>query len=517
MLKKLLIANRGEIAIRIAQAAAELGIATVGVHSEDDATSLHVRRVDEVRALKGKGAAAYLDIAGMIAAAKTSGCDSVHPGYGFLSENAEFARACAAAKLVFVGPTPDQLDLFGDKGRARAHAAKSKVPLLPGTDGPADLTGFRAFFERHAKSGIMVKAIAGGGGRGMRPVREAGELAEAVERCAAEAKAAFGNPALYAERLIDRARHIEVQIVGDGKGGIVALGERDCTVQRRNQKIVELAPSPNLKPALRKKIVAAAVAMAKVVKYRSLGTFEFLVDNRSGDFFFIEANPRLQVEHTVTEEVWGVDLVKTQLRLASGTNLKDTGIAAAKPRGHAIQLRINMETMSADGSAKPGGGTLTAFEPPTGPGVRVDSYGYAGYRTNPNFDSLLAKLIVHSPSPDFADALARAERALAAFRLEGAPSNIAFLRAVVADPAFRADKVHTRFIDEHAASLIAKAGKLEPGLYRPGRGSMRSIRWPCWPSARRGPRRRQPPRPTMRPKARWRCRRRCRAPSSASR
>ena len=465
MLKKLLIANRGEIAIRIAQAAAELGIATVGVHSEDDATSLHVRRVDQARALEGRGAAAYLDIAAVIAAAKEAGCDSVHPGYGFLSENAEFARACAAARLVFVGPTSDQLDLFGDKARARAHAAKNKVPLLPGTDGATDLAGLRAFFGKHAKAGVMVKAIAGGGGRGMRPVRKAGELAEAVERCAAEAKAAFGNPALYAERLVDRARHIEVQIVGDGKGGIAALGERDCTVQRRNQKIVEVAPSPHLKEALRKKIVAAASTMAKAVKYRSLGTFEFLVDDRTGDFFFIEANPRLQVEHTVTEEVWGVDLVKTQLRLASGASLKDTGVTTAAPRGHALQLRINMETMSADGSAKPGGGTLTVFEPPSGPGVRVDSYGYAGYRTNPNFDSLLAKLIVHSPSPDFADALLRAERALAAFRLEGTPSNIAFLRAVIADPAFRADKVHTRFVDEHAAALIAKAGKLEPGLY----------------------------------------------------
>ena len=465
MLKKLLIANRGEIAIRIAQAAAELGIATVGIHSEDDATSLHVRRVDEVRTLKGRGAAAYLDIAAVIAAAKEAGCDSVHPGYGFLSENAEFARACAAAKLIFVGPTPDQLDLFGDKARARAHAGKHKVPVLPGTAGAMDLEGVRAFFDKHAKAGVMIKAIAGGGGRGMRPVRKAGELAEAVERCAAEAKAAFGNSALYAERLVDRARHIEVQIVGDGKGGIAALGERDCTVQRRNQKIVELAPSPNLREALRKRIVAAASTMAKAVKYRSLGTFEFLVDDRTGDFFFIEANPRLQVEHTVTEEVWGVDLVRTQLGLASGASLKDTGVTTAAPRGHAIQLRINMETMSADGSAKPGGGTLAVFEPPSGPGVRVDSYGYAGYRTNPNFDSLLAKLIVHSPSPDFADVLARAERALAAFRLEGAPSNIAFLRAVIADPAFRADKVYTRFVDEHAAALIAKAGKLEPGLY----------------------------------------------------
>jgi acetyl/propionyl-CoA carboxylase alpha subunit/acetyl-CoA carboxylase carboxyltransferase component len=462
MLKKLLIANRGEIAIRIAQAAAELGIATAGLYSDDDATSLHVRRVDEAIALKGKGAAAYLDVAAVVAAATKAGCDAVHPGYGFLSENADFATACAAAKITFVGPTPEQLKLFGDKAAARAHARKCKVPVLPGTD-VTDLAGATAFFKKHAKSGIALKAIAGGGGRGMRLIRSEGEITDAFARAGAEAKSAFGNGDLYAERLVGRARHIEVQIVGDGKGGIAALGERECTLQRRSQKIVEVAPSPNLAPAVAKKIVAAAVAMAKAVKYRSLGTFEFLVDD--DEYFFIEANPRLQVEHTVTEEVWGVDLVTTQLRLAGGVALAKTGIADARPRGHAIQLRINMETMTEDGSAKPGGGTLTVFEPPSGPGVRVDTYGYAGYRTNPNFDSLLAKLIVHSPSPDFADALARSERALAAFRLEGAPSNIAFLRALLAHKDFRADKIHTRFVDEQAKALIAAAAKVQPGLY----------------------------------------------------
>ena len=462
MLKKLLIANRGEIAIRIAQAAAELGMATAGLHSEDDATSLHIRRVDEAIALKGKGAAAYLDIAAVISAAKKAGCDAVHPGYGFLSENADFAAACAAARITFVGPTREQLKLFGDKARARVQAQKCKVPVLPGTD-VIDPAGATAFFRKHAKSGVALKAIAGGGGRGMRLIRSEGELTDAFARASAEAKSAFGNGDLYAERLVGRARHIEVQIVGDGKGGIVALGERECTLQRRSQKIVELAPSPNLAPALRKKIIAAAIAMAKAVKYRSLGTFEFLVDD--DEYFFIEANPRLQVEHTVTEEVWGVDLVKTQLRLAGGVALAKAGIADAKPRGHAIQLRINMETMTEDGSAKPGGGTLTVFEPPSGPGVRVDTYGYAGYRTNPNFNSLLAKLIVHSPSPDFADALARSERALAAFRLEGAPSNITFLRALLAHKDFRADKVHTRFVDEQAKALIDAAARLQPGLY----------------------------------------------------
>jgi acetyl/propionyl-CoA carboxylase alpha subunit len=388
----------------------------------------------------------------------------VHPGYGFLSENAAFAKACAEAGLVFVGPTPEQLDLFGDKARARAHAGKNGAPVLSGTDGAVDAGGVKAFFAKHRKAGIVIKAIAGGGGRGMRIVTQENEIEEAFARASAEAQAAFGNGALYAERLIARARHIEVQIVGDGNGGIASLGERECTIQRRSQKIVELAPSPNLAEAMRGRIVESAVTMAKAVNYRSLGTFEFLVDDASPDFFcFIEANPRLQVEHTVTEEVWGVDLVKTQLRLAGGASLEDTGIGNSSPRGHAIQLRVNMETMTADGSARPGGGTLSSFEPPSGPGVRVDTYGYAGYRTNPNFDSLLAKVIVHAA--DFSGALQRAERALAAFRLEGAPSNIAFLRALIADPDFRADRVHTRFVDEQAGSLIEAAGKLKAGLY----------------------------------------------------
>jgi acetyl/propionyl-CoA carboxylase alpha subunit/acetyl-CoA carboxylase carboxyltransferase component len=455
MIKRLLIANRGEIAIRIAEAAAELGLFSVGVHSEDDANSLHVKRVDEAVALKGRGAAAYLDIAEVVAAAKAAKCDAVHPGYGFLSENAAFARACAEAKIAFVGPTPEQLDLFGDKARARAHAQKCKVPVLPGTDGAVDVEGATAFFRKHAKSGIALKAIAGGGGRGMRLVTDEGAIADAFARASAEAKAAFGNGALYAERLVRQARHIEVQVVGDGKS-VVALGERECSLQRRSQKIVELAPSPGLKPALRKKIIDAALAMAKAARYRSLGTFEFLVEGN--DFFFIEANPRLQVEHTVTEEVWGVDLVQAQLR---GELPKVSG-----PQGAAIQLRVNLETMTEDGSAKPGGGTLTVFEPPSGPGVRVDTYGYAGYRTNPNFDSLLAKVIVRAPSYEMA--LARAERALAGFRLEGAPSNVGFLRALLADKDVQADKVHTRFVDEHAKKLIGAAAKLNGGRYFQG-------------------------------------------------
>jgi acetyl/propionyl-CoA carboxylase alpha subunit/acetyl-CoA carboxylase carboxyltransferase component len=461
MIKKLLIANRGEIAIRIAEAAAEMGMATVGVFSEDDANSLHVKRVDEAVALKGRGAAAYLDIAGVVAAARAAKCDAVHPGYGFLSENAGFAEACDAAGIVFVGPTSKQLRLFGDKTEARKQAGKSKVPVLPGTDGAVDVEGALAFFREQAKSGVALKAIAGGGGRGLRLVHKEAEIADAFARASAEAEAAFGNGALYAERLVGKARHVEVQIVGDGKGGVVALGERECSLQRRSQKIVEWAPSPSLEPAQRKKIVNAAVAMAKAARYRSLGTFEFLVDE--AEFFFIEANPRLQVEHTVTEEVWGVDLVVAQLALAGGASLADTGVNGAIARGSAVQLRINMETMTADGSARPGGGVLSAFEPPSGPGVRVDTYGYTGYRSNPNFDSLLAKVIVHAPT--FEAALARGERALAAFRLDGVPSNLGFLRTLIANKAVTAGKVHTRFIDEHAGKLIEAAAKLPRGAH----------------------------------------------------
>ncbi len=459
---KLLIANRGEIAIRVMHAAAALDIATVAVHSGDDANSLHVRRADSAVALKGRGAVAYLDIGQIIGAAKATGCDAIHPGYGFLSENAAFARACAEAGIVFVGPRPDVLDLFGDKAQARALADKLGVPTMPGTKGPTSLEEVTAFLAAQGPgAGVMIKAIAGGGGRGMRAVHDAAEIADAWTRCQAEAKAAFGNGDVYVERLIERARHIEIQIVGDGAGTVAQLGERECTLQRQNQKIVEIAPSPNLPASLRAAIVEAAVRMATSVKYGSLGTFEFLVDDATMTsdkpvWCFIEANPRLQVEHTVTEEVYGVDLVRSQLRLAAGEPMASLGVAEASkagPRGHAIQLRVNMETMTADGSARPAGGTIAAYDMPSGPGIRVDGFGYTGYRTNPNFDSLLAKVIVQGAS--MTAATARASRALAEFRIEGVPTNIGFLQALLRHPDVVADRVHTRFIAEKAAELLA--------------------------------------------------------------
>lgn len=464
-LTRLLVANRGEIAVRILRAAAELGIDTVAVYSEDDARSLHTRRAGQAVALRGTGAAAYLDIPALIAAAREAGCDAIHPGYGFLSENAAFARACAEAGIIFVGPSPETLELFGDKARARALAASLGVPLLAGTSHATTLEEAHAFLGSLGDGGaIMVKAVGGGGGRGIRAVRSPAELDAAYERCQSEARSAFGNGDLYVEQLLPVARHIEVQLLGDGTGEVTHLWERDCTLQRRNQKLVEMAPSRGLPAGLIGHLIQAATRMASAVHYASLGTFEFLVDASGASapaFAFIEANARLQVEHTITEEVTGVDLVQAQLRLAGGCTLAELGLLQAQvppPRGHAIQLRVNMERMMPGGNTLPGGGTLTAFEPPSGPGVRVDSFGYSGYTTSPRFDSLLAKVIVHTPSGDFSDTARRASRALAEFRVDGVPTNISFLQNLLHHPDVLAGRISTTFVEEHMAELAAPAG-----------------------------------------------------------
>ncbi|MFL6719018.1 MAG: biotin carboxylase N-terminal domain-containing protein, partial [Burkholderiaceae bacterium] len=462
-LKKLLIANRGEIAIRIARAAAALDIPTVAIYSEDDANALHVRLADECHALDGRGARAYLDIGQMLAAAQAHGCDALHPGYGFLSESAAFAEACADAGLVFVGPPPGALRLFGDKGQARALARRLGVPVMAGTDGPTTLAQARDFIAGlGGQAAVMVKAVAGGGGRGMRVVRHADELAEAFERCRSEAAAAFGNGDLYLERYLPAARHIEVQVLADGRGAVSHLWERECTLQRRHQKLVEVAPSPTLHARQRGAMTEAALRMAHEAGYASLGTFEFLLDaNADGDdadWVFIEANPRLQVEHTVTEQVTGIDLVQAQLQIAGGATLAALGLLQKDipaPRGYALQCRVNLETMAADGGALPAGGVITAYEPPSGPGVRVDGHGYAGYATSPAFDSLLAKVIVQAPQ--YAQALARAARALSEFRLEGVDSNLGFLQNLLRHPALANGQVSTGFIDRHAAELLSCA------------------------------------------------------------
>jgi acetyl/propionyl-CoA carboxylase alpha subunit len=460
-IRRLLIANRGEIAIRIARSAAELGIETVAVFSRDDARSLHPRKTDAAHALEGDGPAAYLDAAGLIAAARETGCDAVHPGYGFLSERADFAQACAAAQLAFVGPAPSALALFGDKAAARGHAIRCGVPTLSGTDRATTLGEAREFLARLGPGGaMMLKALAGGGGRGMRPVTRADELDEAWARCASEATTAFGSDALYVERLLPRARHVEVQVAGDGAGA-VHLWERECSLQRQRQKLVEIAPAPGLAPGLRDRLLAAALRIAREAKLSNLATIEFLVDadgasRNDGEFAFVEANARLQVEHTVTEELLGLDLVRLQLQLAGGASLAQLGLARspALAAGCVLQARINLETMGADGTARPAAGTIDAYELPSGRGLRVDGCGYAGWRTGLRFDSLLAKLVVRVDSGGLAQAAAKAQRALAECRIEGVATNVPFLQALLAHPEVRAGRVHTRFVDERIGELL---------------------------------------------------------------
>ncbi|WBU31282.1 biotin/lipoyl-binding protein [Rhodopseudomonas palustris] len=469
--RKLLIANRGEIAIRIARAAAESGLTTVAIHPADDAAALHVRIADHAEQIPGRGARAYLDIEAVIAAAKAAGCDALHPGYGFLSENADLARRCAEEGITFVGPSPEALRLFGDKVAAKELAKRCGVPIIAGTIGPSTLEEVQAFFVSLGdKPAVMIKAMAGGGGRGMRVVERAEDLADAYARCQSEAKAAFGYEGVYAERLIRNARHIEVQIIGDRHGNVSQLWERECTIQRRNQKLIEIAPSPSLSEGLRSRIVDAAKALAAAANYDSLGTFEFLVDSEAGEgdgaFAFIEANPRLQVEHTVTEEVLSVDLVRSQLAVAGGAMLTALGLDQAlvpRPRGFAIQLRVNMETMDAKGATKPTGGTLAIFEPPSGPGVRVDTFGYAGYTTSAAYDSLLAKVIVHGRG-DWAEAVAKAARTLREFRIGGVATNVPLLQAILAHADFKANRVSTSFIDRHVAELVEAAQQFDRPL-----------------------------------------------------
>ena len=461
-MSRLLIANRSEIAIRIARTAAEMGLTTLSVYAEDDATSLHVRKTDEALALRGSGPSAYLDGSQILELARTAGANLIHPGYGFLSENADFARACEAAGIGFIGPTPETLALFGDKAAARALAQGCRIPVLPGTEGPTSLEAALAFLETLGPGGaVMVKAISGGGGRGMRPASSADDLTEAFARCASEAEAAFGDGSLYVEQFLPRARHVEVQIAGDGQV-VSHLWDRECSLQRQRQKIIEVAPAEALPAEVRETLFEAAITLGRAANYRALGTVEFLVEAGVDQprVFFIEANPRLQVEHTVTEAVLGLDLVQIQIDLARGRSLADLGLLQSdvpRPRGLAVQARVNLETMQTDGSARPAGGTLSAYDPPSGPGVRVDGFGYSGYRTSARYDSLLAKVIVHATGGGLATAMTKTRRALSEFRLTGAPTNIAFLQGLLAHPAVLRGEVHTRFIEESMTELLAMA------------------------------------------------------------
>lgn len=459
--KKLLIANRGEVAVRIIHTAAEMGIVTVAIYSEDDANGLHVRLADEAYPLAGAGAPPYLDIEVVVAAGHSAGCDAVHPGWGFLSENPEFAAACEAAGMVFVGPTPDSLRAFGDKTNARKLAQEAGVPTLRGSSDAVSVEEAKAFFESLGPGGSMlIKALAGGGGRGMRIVNNADEIESLYNRCRSEAQRAFGNGAVFVEERMFPARHVEIQIVGDGAGATTHMWERDCSIQRRQQKVIEIAPSPVLCDGLRERITADAVRLTSGMGYRSLCTVEFLVDangvsDPNGRYAFMEANPRLQVEHTITEEIFGADLVRMQLRIAGGASLADLGLdAPLEPRGMAMQMRVNSETMSPNGVVLPATGTLNTFRPPSGIGVRIDTAAYPGQTLSPAFDSLLAKVIVHASDRDFSATIARAARALAEFEINGVHTNIPFIQRIIDHTVFRAGHADTTFVDEYIEELV---------------------------------------------------------------
>lgn len=464
---KLLIANRGEIAIRIAQAAYELNIETFSIYAKDDALSLHILKTDHKLPLEGNGPSAYLAQGEIINLAKQNGCTLIHPGYGFLSENAAFAQRCKEAGITFVGPNPEVLALFGNKSSAKQFAQKHGIKTIPGVLSIKNFNEIEQFFETlQPGESLLIKAIAGGGGRGMRLVNEKEELKEAYERCQSEAQQAFGKDDVYVEKYLSFVRHIEVQIIGDGTGNVSQLGERECSIQRNHQKIIEIAPCPGMPARLRKRITDAATRLASAVKYANAGTFEFLVEGKElkedANFYFIEANPRLQVEHTVTEEVYGVDIVKFQLQQAMGNNLEELGLVQPQipaPSGYAIQLRVNLETMKADGRPKPEVGTLTLFEKPSGKGIRVDTFGYTGYQNNPRFDSLLAKLICYSQGPSFQVLIQKAIRTITEFRIEGIGTNVSFLQAILQHPSFQKQDIFTNFVSTHLDELLQQASK----------------------------------------------------------
>jgi acetyl-CoA carboxylase, biotin carboxylase subunit len=448
-LRRVLVANRGEVAVRIVRACHELGLEAVAVYSTADRDSLHVRLADRAVHLGPPAPAqSYLSIPSLVAAATTTGCDAVHPGWGFLAENADFARACEENDLVFVGPRPHSIDTMGDKVRAKEAAARAGVPLVPGSAGAATLEEAREL-GRTIGFPLLLKAAAGGGGRGMRLVASPAELDGAYSTAAAEAEAAFSDASLYVEKAVVDARHVEIQVLGDGEGGVLTLGERDCSIQRRHQKLVEEAPSPALTPELRAEMEGVAARACEALRYRGAGTIEFLVDAERR-FYFIEMNTRLQVEHPVTELLTGIDLAQAQLRVAAGEGLPRTG--RADLRGHAIEIRINAEDPAHD--FRPAPGTVTRFRPPLGPGVRVDTHVEEGYRIPPFYDSLIAKVIVWAE--DRPRAIARAARALDELVLEGVPTTRELALDILRSDAFGSGDYTTGF-------LVDAAGEL-PGL-----------------------------------------------------
>ena len=447
---KVLIANRAEIAVRITYTIQDFGWESIAIYPEDDVSSLHVRTADQAIQLTGTGTAAYLDSEQIVMLAKQADVDAIHPGYGFLSEDSGFAQRVIGAGIEFIGPLPETLKLFGDKVAARKFVENLGIPVIPGLSKPVTLEEAHSFFNSLPDgSNLVLKAINGGGGRGIRVIHAIDELPSAYERASSEAKSAFGNGDLYVEAQLPHVRHIEVQILGDGEGDVRVLGTRDCSLQRRHQKIVEIAPALHLSPEIEIGLIDAARKISQTANYRSLGTFEFLVTD--ADFYFLEVNARMQVEHTITEEIYRVDLVRKQFEVLSGKGLTDIN---EQPNGVAIQCRVNMESMQSDGSTRPSGGTITRFEPPNGVNVRVDSYGYGGYSTNPNFDSLLAKVITKGVS--WNSALRRTRQALGNFEIEGVETNTDFLQTLLTRVEVEKWKFHTRYIDDHVEGLVAE-------------------------------------------------------------
>jgi len=440
---RILIANRGEVALRVIRAAREMGVETVAVYSEADVDSLPARMADKAVCVgPAPSAQSYLSMPNIISAALTTGAQAVHPGYGFLAENAAFARACADSGLVFIGPSPEAIERMGDKAEARATAAAAGVPTVPGSDGPVETYEEALRFANEVGFPVLIKASAGGGGKGMRVAQDAEELKANLTAAKTEAAAAFGNDTVYLEKYLARPRHVEIQVLADSHGNAVYLLERDCSIQRRHQKLVEEAPSPALTPELREEMGAAAIKLVRNVGYENAGTVEFLLDT-SGEFFFMEMNTRVQVEHPVTEQITGVDVIKEQIRIAAGLPMRHANQEDIVLRGHAIEFRINAEDPAHN--FRPNPGVVEVFNPPGGFGVRVDSHVYSGYRVPPNYDSLLAKLIVWGETRD--EAIARGHRALDEFIVTGIATTIPFHLQVVDAPAFRRGEVYTDFVE----------------------------------------------------------------------
>ena len=448
MFRKVLIANRGEIALRIIRACRELGIETVAVFSEADRESLHVRFADDDVCIGPAPARdSYLRIPRLIAAAEITGADAIHPGYGFLAENAEFAETCAASGITFIGPTPHQIRTMGDKAAARAAMIANNVPVVPGSPGPVEDVEEALGFAEQMGFPVIIKAAAGGGGKGMRVANDADDFARAFQLARSEALSAFGNGSVYVEKYLERPRHVEFQILGDTHGTVIHLGERDCSVQRRHQKLVEEAPCPVMTPELRAAMGAAAVKGAKAIDYVGAGTIEMLLDT-DGSFYFMEMNTRIQVEHCVTEMLTGIDLVKEQIRVAAGEKLSIS--KTPELRGHVIECRVNAEDPARNFQPSPG--RVEVFHMPGGNGVRVDTHVYAGYTVPPFYDSMIAKLIVHGR--DRAEALAKMRVALDTFIIQGVTTTIPFLRTLMDHPMFIAGDVHTKFLEKEGADLF---------------------------------------------------------------